>query len=314
MVDFLSLGMGVQSSTLALKAAYGQLRQIGYDVKAAVFADTQGEPRSVYRWAERLKAYVASAPHPYPIYIVTQGNLTEESLRVIRSKKSGKLYQKNLIPLFILNQDGTKGIFKRKCTDEYKIRAVQRQEKLLLGKDVLNAWRRSNRAGLKAYRAALGAAKNARKALPSPIDDFGLQPLCRTLIGISTDEIQRMKPAREPWTKNAWPLIELGMSRSDCEREQIEMLGERAPRSACVYCPYHSDAEWLRLKTEEPEEFARAVSFDYAIREANTRDEVTRGVPYLHSSRKPLDLVNFNPEEYIEGQDQETECEGMCGV
>ena len=37
-----------------------------------------------------------------------------------------------------------------------------------------------------------------------------------TWIGISTDEIMRMKPSRDWWQKNRWPLIEKKMSRQDC--------------------------------------------------------------------------------------------------
>ncbi len=32
----------------------------------------------------------------------------------------------------------------------------------------------------------------------------------------STDEVQRMKPARDPYILNRHPLIELNMSRQDC--------------------------------------------------------------------------------------------------
>lgn len=46
MMRFLSLGAGVQSSTLALMIALGELPP----VDAAIFSDTHWEPRAVYEW------------------------------------------------------------------------------------------------------------------------------------------------------------------------------------------------------------------------------------------------------------------------
>ena len=45
----ISLGAGVQSSTMALMAAHGEITPMP---DAAIFADTQSEPASVYRWLD----------------------------------------------------------------------------------------------------------------------------------------------------------------------------------------------------------------------------------------------------------------------
>jgi hypothetical protein len=50
-IHILSLGAGVQSSTLALMAAAGEVTPMP---TAAIFADTQDEPASVYRWLDWL--------------------------------------------------------------------------------------------------------------------------------------------------------------------------------------------------------------------------------------------------------------------
>ena len=57
---YLSLGAGVQSSTLALMYALGELEPMP---KAAIFADTQAEPASVYKWLDWLEKQL-----PYPVY------------------------------------------------------------------------------------------------------------------------------------------------------------------------------------------------------------------------------------------------------
>ena len=58
-IHVLSLGAGVQSSTLALMAAKGE---VGPMPTAAIFADTQAEPASVYKWLDWLEAQL-----PFPV-------------------------------------------------------------------------------------------------------------------------------------------------------------------------------------------------------------------------------------------------------
>ena len=71
MKRFLSLGAGVQSSTLALMIAHGELEP----VDAAIFADTGWEPKKVYAWLDWLEKQL-----PFPVYRVTAGDLGRESI------------------------------------------------------------------------------------------------------------------------------------------------------------------------------------------------------------------------------------------
>ncbi|WP_206689871.1 hypothetical protein, partial [Streptococcus pseudopneumoniae] len=73
--NFLSLGAGVQSSTMALMAARGEIEP---RPTAAIFADTQAEPASVYRWLDWLKTEIGRSPLPFPIIQVTRGSLTKD--------------------------------------------------------------------------------------------------------------------------------------------------------------------------------------------------------------------------------------------
>ncbi|MBK8468120.1 MAG: hypothetical protein IPL32_20085 [Chloracidobacterium sp.] len=52
MKHIISLGAGVQSSTMALMAAHGEITPIP---DCAIFADTQAEPQSVYTWLDWLE-------------------------------------------------------------------------------------------------------------------------------------------------------------------------------------------------------------------------------------------------------------------
>lgn len=48
-LNIISLGAGVQSSTMALMAAHGEITPMP---DAAIFADTQAEPKAVYEWLD----------------------------------------------------------------------------------------------------------------------------------------------------------------------------------------------------------------------------------------------------------------------
>ncbi len=214
---------------------------------------------------------------PFPVVRVTKGNLMNASLVVKRRKDDTGNWSKTLIPAFIKNADGTSGIIQRQCTHDYKIIPLIR-------------------AGLKIMREA---GQNS----------------FTQWIGISLDEAHRMKPSRDARITHRWPLIDGRINRHDCLRWMEKHKLPRPPRSACVYCPYHSDREWRRLRVEEPEEFAKAVVFDNDYREARKKCERANGLPYLHRSLVPLGQVDFSTDE-DHGQQVMfgNECEGMCGV
>jgi hypothetical protein len=110
---------------MALMAAAGEITPMP---TAAIFADTQGEPKSVYAWLDYLEPLL-----PFPVYRVTKGSLQIDELRIRRSAKSGKRYMKGSIPAFVLNPDGTKGLLGRKCTADYKIIPLQAKVRELTG-------------------------------------------------------------------------------------------------------------------------------------------------------------------------------------
>ncbi len=84
-------------------------------------------------------------------------------------------------------------------------------------------------------------------------------------IGISMDEISRMKPARDKYINNVHPLIDLKMSRSDCLKWMSANAFPLPEKSACICCPFHDDKYWYFMKHNRPEEFADAVEFDKKI-------------------------------------------------
>lgn len=125
-----------------------------------------------------------------------------------------------------------------------------------------------------------------------------------------------MKDSRDKWVVNRWPLIEKRIDRNSCIRWIIAMGYPEPPKSACRYCPFHSNKEWRRIKNEEPDDFALAVQFEKDIQRAKANSENFASTPYLHASRKSLDEIDFRS-DIDHGQQLLSfmdECEGMCGV
>ena len=266
MKRFLSLGAGVQSSTVALMVAVGELPP----VDAAIFADTQWEPQNVYTWLDWLEQQL-----PFPVHRVTAGSI-REGITAKQNTTGGKFAA---VPWHILHENGDRGMGRRQCTREYKIAPLIKAKRQLLGYE-------------------------PRKRIPVGA--------CETLIGISTDEASRMKDSTERWNTNRWPLIERNMSRTDCLRWMEKNGYPMPPKSSCIGCPFHSDAEWRRLRDHEPEAWADAVYLDELIRAPMSG---MAGQQFMHRKMLPLAQVDLSTDEE-KGQVNmfENECEGMCGL
>jgi hypothetical protein len=166
-----------------------------------------------------------------------------------------------------------KGQLKRQCTAEYKI------DQVVMG---LREW-----YGLKPRE---------------------WMPVTEVWLGITLDEILRMKPSQHPRLINCHPFIELLMRRSDCRYWLKEHQFPIPVKSACICCPFKSDRAWLELKTNEPEQFKEAVRIDRNIRlKKQIREKI-----YLHPSCQPLELVQFQPDLFQDTWAEE--CDGYCGL
>ena len=119
-LKILSLGAGVQSSTLALMMEKGLAPKPDY----AIFSDTQGEPKAVYEWLKWLTDQLS-----FPVLIVTAGSLPDN----LRKSNKGTYIRGTSIPLFTRNKKtGKKGIIRRACTSTYKIEPVTQKIRRLL--------------------------------------------------------------------------------------------------------------------------------------------------------------------------------------
>lgn len=265
-VNVISLGAGVQSTTLLLMAANGQFDE---KVNYAVFSDTGWEPQAVYDHLEWLKKEVESISD-IKVVITSKGNIRED---ILQACKDGSKFAS--IPFFIKNRNGSGGMVRRQCTREYKITPVEKKIRELLGykprqrvKEQVNLW-----------------------------------------LGISTDEIQRVRTNQTKWIKNNYPLIDKWMNRLDCMNWLQRNGYPVPPKSSCIGCPFHDNHMWRDMKLNDPKSWNEAVFIDREIKKLPR----FKGEAYLHPSMKPLDEV-YLQEDQLELDLWGNECTGYCGT
>lgn len=134
----------------------------------------------------------------------------------------------------------------------------------------------------------------------------GIKPgECLNWIGFSIDEHRRavrmMRSKDYQAGRIRFPLIDdVPMRRRDSIQLVRNLGWPEPPRSNCFHCPNQSNAEWLSLPAEE---FQKAVELE---RIARARDPQA----YFHSSRVPLDQVDFSSQA-----ETARSCDsGMCFV
>lgn len=121
MLKVLSLGAGVQSTTLALMAKFGEMEM----PDCAIFADTGAEPESVYTHLHKLIAEL-----PYPVHIISAGNIRDD---LVRGTNTGGSKRFASIPFFLDRGKQGIGMARRQCTSEYKIKPIDKELRALLG-------------------------------------------------------------------------------------------------------------------------------------------------------------------------------------
>lgn len=235
-------------------------------VDVSIFADTKNEPQWVYDQLDRLERI---GRHQIPIIRVSYGNLAEDWFNGQKSRVREENAMGAAMPLHLKMPDGSKGMAIRTCTNRYKIEPC-----------------------LAAAREAMGL---------HPGQQAAGKHTAECLIGFSTDEASRQKPAKEPWITNRFPLCnEIPMSRWDCLR-WIEKRGHpEVKRSACIQCPYHSNSEWRDLKAD-PSEWAKVVAFERKLQTTSRFVSAAgdpekahlRGKPFLHPSLVPIDEADL---------------------
>ena len=127
--EVLGLGAGVQSSTLFLMNLLGLIKP---KFEFAVFADTFQEKQGTYEYLDYLDELASDHSFP-PIMRITAGNIEADMLNPNRQR-----YEH--MPFYVDGGKKRPGMIDRKCTDFYKIRAINREVRKVFGMKQRRHW------------------------------------------------------------------------------------------------------------------------------------------------------------------------------
>lgn len=282
MKEIISLGLGVQSTALYLMSSLGELPR--YD--CAIFADPGREKQNTYNYLKWLLDWQHNN-NGIEIIVINEKNLYADLLKKTNST-SNKFAS---IPAYTKNEDGTIGMLRRQCTNEYKIAQVD-----------------------KLIRYAIYKSEPHKRL-----------PVTRIIKGISFDEIDRMNIPKEPWKVHVYPFCgwetfspgkAVTMSKGQLIMRRAEIIdwfiarGFPVPaKSSCVFCPFQSEFSWNEMKINDPADFEAACCVDDSMR--NSSKKGIRQPIFLHESCIPLRNVVF-PEDVPDLWSGD--CSGTCHI
>jgi hypothetical protein len=322
----ISYGGGVQSTALCVLATQGRLDKImGGPIDAAVFANVGDDSEH----PDKID-YIRNTMIPWSIenglrIVEVQAQLHGEPLTLL-----DKINDENSIPIPVRFSNGAFG--QRTCTSKFKIETIHK-------------WIRSQ--GI-SYKSTIGERNHRSKLTESQVNEIrsryqnesiSVRTLAKEYevgktqindiinnkywnaeedsfavvsIGISTDEIHRIKRKREePHEIVAYPLIELGLDRDDCKAIIADAGLPVPPKSACFFCPFHKGDYWLNMKETRPELWEKTVEIEKRLnakRVKKDKDPVYIGPPGIF-------LEDLVPEKGEEEVFNDGMCdEGVCWV
>jgi hypothetical protein len=307
----LNLGAGVQSTTLELMFRKGLIHYDGHPVKltAAGFADTMREPGYVYEHLSWLMSDAAD----HPIFIVSKSDIGEDLMRGENSTKQ----RFASIPAFTARVEGKKdGIVRRQCTSEYKIKVLDALWRRVVGAIPGRPIPKTRKLYL-----YFGISLDEKSRATRIWEGYHVgRPIKNKDGSLKLKKNGQPVAARKSPFEPRFPLIDMGMTRADCHEWLAKQgIPHEVKRSACVFCPFHSDAEWLDLQKNDPAGWEYAVELDRTMRLPgriiNRRLDQSL---YLHSSCIPLSLVQLDTtpraQKAIQTEMWQGECTGMCGM
>jgi hypothetical protein len=222
----LSLGAGVQSTTLALMAAAGELPL----PDCAIFADTGWEPAAVYAHLDWLEGVL-----PFPVHRVQRANLRHEVLANMRGEQALAGVQRATIPAWTATRDGKATPIHRTCTLRYKVQPIVQKVAELAGVETGRAAPRRIVA-----ESWIGISTDEASRMKPSQERWIAHRWPLIDAGLSRADCLR-------WFERRYPERQLR-------------------KSACIGCPYHSDIVWRELRDNHPAEWADACELDAAIR------------------------------------------------
>ena len=181
------------------------------------------------------------------------------------------------IPWWTMREDGHPSRMPRSCTVDYKIEAVSRFVR----------------------RELLGYRKRQRLR-PEDIKAHEMH------MGFSLEEKRRCKENPGKLFVNHFPLVQMGLTRSDNYSYILEKWGLDTKASACAFCPFHRNYFFQYIKKYDPETYVAVHSIDVLLRDKTPKPPMKSDL-FISRSRKRI--ADLTPEDC--GDAEYFECSGV---
>lgn len=330
LTEVMSFGGGIQSTAIMTLAGEGHIPM----PSRWVFSDPQFEGEKTYAHIERCKEYLAA--RGANLHVVTAGNIEKDAVQFAERRSNSTVQRYASIPMFILKEGEKKEArLPRQCTSEYKIRPIEEFHR----REVLGLKFRERAPKTPVVNVWIGISLDEERRATPP----GRWRRVKVEIGKSLfgepliEEREIWEPVK--WQLKTFPLLGYALDsdrrrieddrfdfcadwkREDCKKWLEKSWPWPVPRSACICCPYRTNAEWIEMRDNDPQDWARAVAFDERIREAYSTGQKARGhiagVPYLHRRLVPLAMADLGEalnDRMGCGSLYSQEPDGICGV
>ena len=127
-----------------------------------------------------------------------------------------------------------------------------------------------------------------RRAVRKKIKELGLdktpKPWAKCMLGITTDEKRRARKSDIKYVAHQFPLIEMDLSRRQCEEYLQKFNDLNVSKSGCFCCPYMSVKGFNKLRIEEPDLFQICIDMEKSAHSKGTKNGLIGG--------KSVQLVN----------------------
>lgn len=313
----LSWGGGTQSTALMIKFLKGEVldhKNEPIKLDYIIFADTNNESLMTYQQVHAVKNYVEKT-YNQPIYITKRNEKFLPDDAIIEMIKSGEIENyrtseyydllqghilnmkgvirsTDMMPFFTRNNQGVVGKTSVKaCTGKFKINQMMKELRKL--------------EGIKSF------SKKEYKII--------------MYIGFSLDESARIKPSQSSYIENHFPLVWMGMTRTDCINYVTNELGFIPRSSVCNMC-YANDIDKIYdIYINDHTGYERLMELDEALENKHDNHPLTNDLfMFKFQADNNIRLKNFDIEKYYldwkEGKhkdslfdnEQEFACMGGC--
>ena len=313
----LSWGGGTQSTALMIKFLKGEVmdhKNEPIKLDYIIFADTNNESVMTYKQIYNVQELVKQK-YNQEIYITKRNEEFLPDDTIIEMIKNGQIENyrtskyydllqghilnmkgviksTDMMPFFTRNANGVVGKTSVKaCTGKFKINQMMKELRKLEGVQAF---------GKKNYKIIM-------------------------YIGFSLDESARIKPNQSSYVENHFPLVWLGMTRTDCVNYVEKELGFIPRSSVCNMCYANDIDKVYDVYINDPEGYQRLKELDEALENKHDDHALTNEIfMFKFQADNNIRLKNFDIEKYhtdwtekkitttLFDDEQEFACMGGC--